>query len=71
MVLAEVERVEVHPLGLDLGPLGDLPALRHEDVHEALLGELHRVPRPHGPAAGRHGDVDPLLDEDALGRLLL
>ena len=34
--LREVERVEVEPLGLELGALGDLPAHRDEDVLDAL-----------------------------------
>ena len=41
---AEVERVEVEPLGLDLGALGDLPAHRHEDVVDPLHQGGQRVP---------------------------
>ena len=37
VVGAEVQGVEVEPLGLELGPLGDLVAHRDEDVGDALL----------------------------------
>ena len=51
VVLAEVERVEVEPLGLDLGALGDLPAHADEGVDEPLGRQLQRVARA-GRAAG-------------------
>ena len=44
VVGVEVERVEVEPLGLDLGPLGDLPAHADEHVGDLLLQGLQRVP---------------------------
>jgi hypothetical protein len=40
----EVERVEVVPLGLGLGPLGDLVAHRDEHVGQPLRQRGHRVP---------------------------
>ena len=49
-----VERVEVEPLGLDLGALGDLVAHRDEDVGDPLLQGGQRVPgaaRAAGPTA--------------------
>ena len=36
VVGVEVQRVEVEPLGLELGPLGDLPAHADEDVGDPL-----------------------------------
>ena len=68
VVGGEVEGVEVQPLRLDLRPLGDLPAHRHEDVLDPLGDQADRVPRPQRSARDAHRDVDGLLDEDALGR---
>ena len=56
VVGVEVQGVEVEPLGLDLGPLGDLPAHADEQVGDALAHQLDRVAR--GPAGGgRSGSV--------------
>ena len=52
VVRREVQRVEVEPLGLDLGALGHLPAHRDEDVLDALLQGGERVART-GADAGR------------------
>ena len=49
VVAAEVERVEVEPLVLDLGALGDLPAHRDEDVGDPLGDGRQRVPGADGP----------------------
>ena len=68
VVDAEVQRVEVEPLRLELGPLGDLPAHRDEDVGDALGQRLQRVPRAARVPVGGQRDVDGLLDEDALRR---
>ena len=53
VVGAEVEGVEVEPLALELGTLGDLPAHPDERVDEALGDELDRVARPVARAAAR------------------
>jgi hypothetical protein len=53
MVGAQVERVEVEPLGLDLGPLGDLPAHRDEDVADPLGDQLEGVTGAEPAAATR------------------
>ena len=66
VVRAEVERVEVEPLGLDERTLGDLPAHRHEDVGDALGEHRDRVPGALGPAVPGQGDVHRLLDEHPL-----
>ena len=71
VVGAEVEGIEVEPLALELGALGDLPAHADEGVDEALRGELDRMARAGLATQGRHGDIDPLLDEDALVALHL
>ncbi len=65
VVRADVQGVEVEPLGLDLGPLGDLVAHGHEDVLDALRQRGERV-----PGAGRYAvvgqrDVHGLLDQHA------
>ncbi|OLT30096.1 hypothetical protein BJF83_08975 [Nocardiopsis sp. CNR-923] len=62
----EVEGVEVEPLRLDLGPLGDLEPHADEDVGHPLGDGGQRVPRTARGAVPGQGDVDPLLDEDAL-----
>ena len=53
VVAAEVERVEVEPLVLDLGALGDLPAHRDEDVGDPLGTVVSgcRAPTGSRPAA--------------------
>ena len=71
VVLAEVEGVEVQPLGLDLRALDDLPAGADEGVHEPLGRQLERVPGAGRAAADGAGDVDRLLDEDAPVALVL
>ena len=64
VVRVEVERVEVEPLGLDLGPLGDLPAQADEDVGDPLAAAAAAGgARPAGGAATGSGDVDRLLDQ--------
>ena len=63
VVLAEVQRVEVEPLGLDLGSLGHLVAHRDEDVGDPLGQRGQRVPGAAGTAVPGQRDVDGLLDE--------
>ena len=60
VVGTEVEGVEVEPLGLDLGSLGDLPAHRHEDVGDVLGDGGQRVPGTDRFDVPRQRDVDPL-----------
>ena len=71
VVRPDVERVEVGPLGLDLGTLRDLPAHRDEDVLDALHDRGERVPGAGGAAVVGQRDVDNLLDQDARVALLL
>ncbi len=59
----EVQGVEVEPLGLDLGTVGDLPAHPDEDVADPLDQRGERVPRPGRVPVDRQRDVDRLLDE--------
>ena len=66
VVGAEVERVEVEPLGLDERALGDLPAHRDEDVGDPLGEHRDRVPGSGDLAVPGKGDVDGLLDEHPL-----
>ena len=62
----DVERVEVVPLGLDLGPLGDLVAHRDEHVGQPVGDHRDRVPGARRrPVVGQR-DVDPLGDQDLL-----
>ena len=53
VVGTEVERVEVEPLGLHHGPLGNLPAHRHEHVGDPLRQHGERVPGTARAAAHR------------------
>ena len=71
MVGDEVERVEVQPLGLELGTLGHLPAHGDEDVLHQVHQGGDRMHRADGLGLDRQRHVDPLLDQDAgqLGRL--
>ncbi len=66
VVGAEVERVEVEPLGLDARAFGDLPAHRHEDVGDPLRQGRDRVPGAARPAVPGQRDVDDLVDEHPL-----
>ena len=65
VVDVEVEGVEVEPLVLDLGPLGDLPAHRDEEVGDLLHEGLQGVAgaEPLAPGGKRH--INGLLDEGA------
>jgi hypothetical protein len=67
----DVERVEVVPLGLDLGPLGDLVPHRDEHVRQLVGDHRDRVPGAGRGPVGRQGDVDPLGDQDLLVALAL
>jgi hypothetical protein len=64
MVGAEVERVEVQPLGFDLRSFGDLPAEADEVVRRLFLDEAQRVASAEVAPVGGQGDVDGLFDED-------
>jgi hypothetical protein len=66
VVGAEVERVEVQPLRLDHGALGDLPAHRDEDVGDQLRTGGERVPGAARGAVDRQGDVDGLFGQHPL-----
>jgi hypothetical protein len=67
----EVQRVEVEPLGLDLGAFGDLEAHGDEDVGHPFLDHGERVAGASRRAVPRQGDVDGLLDQHTLVALLL
>ena len=60
VVDVEVQRVEVEPLVLELGPFGDLPAHADEDVADLLLQEGERMPRPDARALRERRDVEAL-----------
>jgi hypothetical protein len=66
VVRAQVEGVEVEPLGLEDGALGDLPAHRDEHVRDQLGAGGDRVPGASGAAVGGQCDVDGLLDQHPL-----
>ncbi len=66
VVGAEVEGVEVEPLGLEHRALGDLPAHGHEEVGDVVGHQRDRVARAARATAGRERDVDGLLDEHPL-----
>ena len=63
MVGREVQRVEVELFGLDLGPLGQLPAHRDEGVGDVLGQDRDRVPGAEGLARRRQGDIDAFGDQ--------
>jgi hypothetical protein len=63
MVGSEVERIEVQPLGFDLGAFGDLPAEADEVVRGLFLDEGQRVASAEAATIGGQGDVDGLFDE--------
>jgi len=62
----EVERVEVEPLGLDLGTLGHFPAHRDEQAAHLLGQRGQRMPRAERRAAGGERDIDGLGEQDPL-----
>ena len=66
VVGAEVERVEVEPLGLDERTFRHLPAHRDEDVGDPLGEHRDRVPGSGDLAVPGKGDVHGLLDEHPL-----
>jgi hypothetical protein len=67
VVGVEVERVEVEPLALDLGALGDLPAHAGEHVAHAVLQEGERMPRAGPEARRQRRDIHRLGRELRLG----
>ena len=71
MVRAEVEGVEVEPLRLDLGAVGDLVAHRDEQLGDALLDGRQRMAGAGRAAVPGQRDVDRLLDEDPLVAFVL
>jgi hypothetical protein len=71
VVGADVERVEVQPLGLELGAFGDLVAHPDEDVGDPVGEAGQRVPRAAGRAVPGQRDVDPLLGQHPGVPLLL
>ena len=64
MIGQEVQRVEVVVLRLDLGPLGDLPAHRHEHVRDLLGDDRDGMLGSHRGASGRDRQVERLGHED-------
>ena len=66
MVGGDVQGVEVEPLGLDLGALGDLVAHRDEHVLDTLHERGQRVPGSSRATIRGKRDVDRLLHEHAL-----
>jgi hypothetical protein len=64
VVRQHVQRVEVVPLGFDLGSLGDLVAHRDEHVGQPVTQRGDGVARADRGPAARQGDVDRLGDED-------
>ena len=72
MVGREVEREEVVPLGLDLGPDGDGEAEPPEDLDDLVDDAGDRVLGPDPAPARRHGEIEPgLLPPRLLGVELL
>ena len=65
VVAADVERVEVQPLRLELGAVGDLVAHAHEDVGDPVGQRRERVPGAARDAVPGQRDVDPLLGQHA------
>ena len=63
MVGREVQRVEVELLGLDLGPLGQLPPHRDEGVGDVLGQHGDRVAGADRLTCRRQRHVDALGDE--------
>src|SRR5437588_12701367 len=61
MVLGIVERGEAVPVGLDLGPIGDLEAERAPDRLDPLPGADHRMDAAAGPSARGQRDVERLF----------
>ena len=59
----EVQRLEVEPVVLDLGALGDLVAHRNEHVADPLGQRGQRMPRAGRCPVGGQRDVDRFLDE--------
>ena len=73
MALAHVQRLEVVPVGLDLGALGDLESEPDEHVLEALPGLRDEVRVPARRPADELGQVesfgrDPLVERDRAER---
>ncbi|MNN14232.1 hypothetical protein D3C81_1272890 [compost metagenome] len=60
MVVRVVQRGEVHPVGFDLGAVGDVEADRAEDLLDTLPGAHHRVQAAAADRAARQRDVDGL-----------
>jgi hypothetical protein len=60
VVLAEVQRIEVEPLRLELGSLCDLVPHGDEDVRDALAEHADRVPGPGWNPVPGQGDIDGL-----------
>src|SRR5579863_7509614 len=63
MVGRRVERVEVEPLRLHFGALGNAPAHRNEDVDDTVSQRRDWVPGTTRCAVPRQGDVDCFFDQ--------
>src|SRR5215211_6464842 len=65
MIRDEVERIEIHPLGLELRALGHLPAHCDEDVLHQAHQRRNGVNRAGWLGLYRKSDIDPLFYQDA------
>src|SRR5215207_7143559 len=65
MIRDEVERIEIHPLGLELRALGHLPAHCDEDVLHQAHQRSDGMNRAVWLGLYRQRDIDPLLHQDA------
>ena len=58
MILRIVQGREVHPVGLDLGAIGNIEANRGKNLFNPPPGTNHRMDRADTTAASRQGDID-------------
>ena len=65
MIGDEVQRVEVHPLGFELGTFGDLPAHRDEHVFHDVHQRGDRVNRSDRLGLNGQSDINALFDKGA------
>ena len=65
MIGDEVQRVEVHPLGFELGAFGDLPAHRDEHVFHDVHQRGDRVNRSDRLGLNGQGDINALFCKGA------
>ena len=65
MIGVEVEGVEVEPLVLELGALGDGPAHGDEKIGDLIDQDVERMPRAGGQTRRGDGDIDGLGGQHA------